>query len=168
MHRVGELFVYGRNGACKITDIKTQKFGNSEKMYYILSPVFDMRETIFVPVDNELLVSKMKKMLTKEEIIALIKSIPQRENLWIENVKIRREEYKKIISKANRDDLVSLMKTLYMRRKELELVGKSLSVYDEKFFRQAESIIHGEISLVLEIPREEVPPYIQKTINEAA
>ncbi len=168
MYSIGELFVYGRNGACRITDIKAQKFGGSEKIYYILSPVFDKRETIFVPVDNELLVSKMKRMLSSEEIIELIKSIPKRESLWIENVKIRREEYKKIISKADRDDLVALMKTLYLRRKELELEGKSLSVYDEKFFRQAESIIHGEIALVLQIPMEEVSPYIEKTIGDAA
>lgn len=167
MYKIGEQFVYGISGACKIVDIKKEKFSNSEKTYYILSPFADMKETIFVPVDNEKLVSKMKRILSPEEIDKLIKTIPSKETVWIENVNLRREEYKKIISSTNREALISLIKTLYERRKELQLAGKSLSVYDEKFLKQAQNIIHGEIAIVLQISPDEVAPYIEKTIHAA-
>lgn len=167
MYNVGDLFLYGSSGACRITDIKKETFGKNEMTYYILSPVFDKKETIFVPVDNENLVSKMKRILTPDELIALIKTIPNKNSVWIENVNQRREEYKKIIKKANREELLSLIKTLHDRRVELQAVGKNLSVYDERFFRHAQNIIHSEISLVLQIPREEIPSYIAKTLSVA-
>lgn len=167
MYSIGDLFVYGSSGACKITDIKNENFGKNEMTYYILSPVFDQKETIYVPVDNETLVSKMKKILTPEELTELIKSIPHKKSVWIENVNQRREEYKKIIKKANREELLSLIKTLYDRRTELQQAGKNLSVYDERFFRHAQNIIHSEIHLVLQIPREEIPSYIEKALSVA-
>lgn len=51
--------------------------------------------------------------------------------------------------------------------KELQLIGKNLSAYDEKFLRQVQNIIHSEIALVMEISLDEVAPYIEKTINAA-
>lgn len=167
MYSIGDLFVYGSSGACRITDIKKETFGKNEMTYYILSPVFDQKETIYVPVDNETLVSRMKRILTPDEIIALIKTFPQRKSVWIENVNQRREAYKKIIRQANREELLSLIKTLHERRTALKEAGKNLSVYDERFFRHAQSIINSEISLVLQIPREEIPSYIEKTLNVA-
>lgn len=167
MYSIGDLFVYGSSGACRITDIKVENFGKNETTYYILSPVFDQKETIYVPVDNEALVSKMKKILTPDEAIELIKSIPQSKSVWIENVNQRREAYRKIIKQANREELLSLIKTLHERRAELKQSGKNLSVYDERFFRHAQSIIHSEIALVLQIPREEISSYIEKTLSVA-
>lgn len=167
MYSIGDVFVYGSKGACRITDIKKETFGKSEATYYILSPVFDKKETIYIPVDNEALVSKMKSILTPEELIALIKTIPAKKSVWIENVNQRREEYKRIIKKANRDELISLIKTLYDRRVELQSIGKNLSVYDERFFRHALHIMDSEISLVLQIPRGEIPSYIEKALSVA-
>lgn len=167
MYKIGDLFIYGSNGACRITDIKTEKFNHEEKTYYILVPIFDMKETIFVPADNEKLVLKMKKVLSPAEMNALIKTIPDKKTIWIENVNLRREEYRKIINRANREELVSLLKTLYERRKELKQIGKNLSVCDEKFLRQAQNIIHSEIATVLQIPLNEVTPYIENTISAA-
>ncbi len=167
MYNIGDLFVYGVNGACKIVDIKEEKFGSGEKTYYILAPYSDLKETIFVPVDNEMLVSRMKKILTPEEINSLIKTIPSAESIWEENVNLRREKFREIISKANRTELIALLKTLYERRKALKLIGKNLSTYDERFLRQAQNIIHSEIALVLQIPQDEVAPYIERAINAA-
>ena len=167
MYSIGDLFVYGSSGACRITDIKKENFGKNEMTYYILSPVFDQKETIYVPVDNKNLVSKMKRILTPEELTALIKTIPHKKSVWIENVNQRREEYKRIINHANREELLSLIKTLHERRKALKEAGKNLSVHDERFFRHAQNIIHSEISLVLQIPREEIPSYMEKTFSIA-
>ncbi len=160
MYKIGDLFIYGANGACKIADIKTENFNRNEKIYYILVPVFDIKETIFVPADNEQLVSPA-------EIQDLIKTIPDKESIWIENVNLRRETYKKIINTANRDALFSLIKTLYERRKELKLLGKNLSVCDENLLRQAQNIIHSEIAAVLEIPLSEVTLYIESQLHAA-
>ena len=167
MFSIGDIFIYGSNGVCRITDIKEEKFGSEIKTYYILSPFFDKRETIYVPTDNEMLVSRLKEILSKEEIIKMIKDIPSRENIWNDNINLRKEEFKKIIKSADRTALCSLLKTLHDRQIILAQSGKSLSVYDERFLKQAQSIIHGEIALVLEIKPDEVEPFITKTIEAA-
>lgn len=168
MHSIGDIFIYGSNGVCKIIDIKKEKFGSEIKTYYILSPFFDKRETIYVPTDNDALVSKMKEILSKEELLEMIKAIPCKESIWNDNINMRKEEFKKIIKSADRDELWSLLKTLHDRRLFLEGSGKSLSVYDERYLKQAQNIIHGEIALVFEIGPDEVEPFIAKTIEDAA
>lgn len=167
MYNIGDVFIYGTSGVCRIADIQQEDFDGKEKTYYILTPVSDLKSTIFVPVDNEKLISKMKKILSAEEIMELIKSIPAQDNIWIENINLRREKYRKIIGEADREELLSLLKTLYERKKELTLIGKNLSVYDERFLHQAQKIIHGEIALVLQMQIEDVEPFIIKTINAA-
>lgn len=167
MFNIGDIFVYGANGVCKIMDIKKEKFGGETKTYYLITPYFNEKETIFVPVDNEKLVGKMKRILGKSEMLDMIKSIPNQDNIWTDNLNLRKEEYKKIIKGAKRCELLALLKTLYERKIELAAEGKNLSVYDEKFMHQAKNIIHGEIALVFEMQPEEVEPFIEKTINAA-
>lgn len=167
MYKVGDVFVYGSNGACQITDIKEEKFARETKVYYILSPFFDSRETIFVPVDNEALTNKMKDVLSRDEIMKMIRSIPNCESIWDDNANIRREEYKKIINSADRKELLKLLKTLHEKKSSLESTGKNLSVSDEKYYRKAQSIIHSEIAMVLELEMKEVEHFIE-TVLEAA
>lgn len=167
MYKIGDVFVYGSNGACEITDIKSEKFAKETKTYYILSPLFDARETIFVPVDNEMLTSKLKEVLSKEEIMEMIKSLPNQNIIWNDNVNARREEYKKIINKADRKLLLSLLKTLHDHKEELATEGKNLSVSDEKYYRKAQNIIHSEIALVLEIELKNVEEFIESVIRAA-
>ena len=167
MYKIGDVFVYGANGACEITDIKEEKFARETKIYYILSPFFDSRETIFVPVDNETLTGKMKKVLSRDEIMEMIKSIPEAETIWNDNANMRREEYRKIINTADRKELVKLLKTLHEQKQKLEEIGKNLSVSDEKYYRKAQNIIHSEIAMVLELEMKEVEPFIEKVLNAA-
>lgn len=167
MFKIGDVFVYGSNGACQITDIKEEKFARETKVYYILSPFFDSRETIFVPVDNEVLIGKMKNVLSRDQIMDMIKSIPSCENIWNDNANTRREEYKKIINTADRKELLKLLKTLHEKKSSLEGTGKNLSVSDEKYYRKAQSIIHSEIAMVLELEMKDVEHFIE-TVLEAA
>lgn len=167
MYKIGDVFVYGSNGACEITDIKSEKFAKETKTYYILSPMFDARETIFVPVDNETLTAKMKKVLSKDEVIEMIKSLPKQKCIWNDNVNVRREEFKKIINKAERRSLLSLLKTLHDHKEALATEGKNLSVSDEKYYRKAQNIIHSEIALVLQIEPKMVEDFIESVISVA-
>ncbi len=167
MYKIGDVFIYGSNGACEITNIKEEKFARETKIYYILSPFFDSRETIFVPVDNTALTAKMKKVLSRSEIIEMIRSIPDCDTIWDENANTRREEYRRIISAADRKELLSLLKTLHDQKQKMEECGKNLSVLDEKYYRKAQNIIHSEIAMVMELEPKEVEPFIEKIINAA-
>ena len=52
MYEKNEILVYGNNGVCRLTDIRRESFTDQPEMYYILSPVFDERSTIYVPTES--------------------------------------------------------------------------------------------------------------------
>lgn len=167
LFKTGDVFVYGSNGACVITDIKQERFARETKTYYILTPYINRRETIFVPVDSEALTARMKKVLTQDEIIEMIKSIPSCDIIWLDNANARREEYKRIINAAERKELLRLIKTLREKKAALEADGKSLSVSDDRFYKKARTIINSEIAFVMELEMKEVEPFIEKVLEAA-
>lgn len=58
MYKVGDVFVYGSNGACQITDIKEEKFARETKVYYILSPFLIQEKLFLYPLTMKLLQTK--------------------------------------------------------------------------------------------------------------
>ena len=54
MFKVNDYVMYGMTGACKVIDIKKEKFMNNEqKECYVLSPIYSKNMTIKIPVDNK-------------------------------------------------------------------------------------------------------------------
>lgn len=160
--------MYGTNGVCEISDIQTRKVGDRETDYYVLRPVYNGNTTLYVPASNEKLVAKMKETLTKEEVIALIRSIPSEECVWIENESERKEAYRSIVASGDRTELIRLIKTLHLHRaKQLE-VGKKLHISDEKLLTEAEKILHDEFAYVLDIDRECIVKYILEEKDKGA
>lgn len=88
MYKVNETVIYGTEGICKITDIAERNFNSSVEKYYILKPLYNSSSTIMVPINNEILVSRMRRMLSCEEIEKLIEDMPGEEGLeWIDDEK---------------------------------------------------------------------------------
>ena len=58
---------YALNWVYKVTNIQKLKLGNEEKEYYVLNPI-NSSTTLFVPTNNLETLSKIKKILTKDEV----------------------------------------------------------------------------------------------------
>lgn len=164
MVKIGTTIVYGTQ-ICKVTDIKDQTFGKIKRNYYILTPVFDQNNVIYVPSDNEKLLAKMRKILSAKEIYSLIDSIPDCNTLWIENDKERSRAYKTAIEQGDREKIVEIIKTLFMHKKEMEEKGRKLHSADEVILTRAEKVLYEEFALVLDIKKEEVVPFIARQIE---
>ena len=63
----------------------------TKKNYLVLKPLNGDKSTFYVPVDNENLLSKMRKLLSEDEINQLIDSMPTEKILWINNERERKE-----------------------------------------------------------------------------
>ena len=63
-----------------------------DRLYYVLTPASQKGGRIFTPVDSEK--TPMRRILTKEEATHLIDKIPEIEELWITNEKLREDKYK--------------------------------------------------------------------------
>ncbi len=165
MYHVNDIVLYGMQGVCTIEEISEMCFGKNSDEYYVLRPVYDDKSTIFVPMHNESLTGKMRAVLSAQEIFELINAMPDEDQIWIENDAERKEEYKSILVNGTRDELIKLIKTLYLRKQELKQKGKKLHVADEHFLKEAEKLLYEEFAHVLKIKREQVLPFIMKQIQ---
>ncbi len=167
MFNVGNIVSYGMQGICEISEIAEKKFKSDVIQYYVLVPVFEKNSKIFVPVKNEILTAKMRRILSKDEILDIIESMPDNEIIWIENDNERKEKYKEIISGGDRTKIVKLIKTLYLHQQNQKQIGKKLHISDERLLKEAEKVLYDEFAFVLNINRDDVLSYIIDRIESA-
>jgi len=165
MFQINDTVVYGTDGICRITGVTERTLGDCTEEYYVLESVFHPALSIFVPIHNEKLFGKLRRVLSAEEVRTLIHSMPQEESLWIEDDGVRKETYRKIILSGDREGMIRMIKTLFLRQRELAARGKKLHQADERFFREAEKLLYEEFALVLELERDQVAPFILQELS---
>lgn len=162
---VNDKVIYGIHGVCVIEDIRPLDFSKTKEKYYVLKPAGDNKSAIYVPVGNENLESKMKRILSAAEINELIGVIPDEKEIWIENEIERKAAYSDIIKSNDRHAMIGIIKTLYLRKEALKAEKKKLRQSDERFLNEAENILYDEFSYVLNITKEQVVPFICNKIE---
>lgn len=165
MFKVNDTVLYSSYGVCKITEIAKRDLNGIKKEYYTLKPVYDKKSTVFVPVDNERLVSKIHKVLSVDEIYELIYSMPEEDTIWIDDESERKEYYSRVLQTGDRRELIQMIKSLYKNRQELASNKKKQHISDERFFRDAEKMLYEEFAHVLDIKRDQVLPFILNQIQ---
>jgi len=160
-----DTVVYSTNGICTIGEITEQSFCGEKREYYVLHPIYDTGATIFVPTDNEELTGKMRRVMTKEEINALLNDIADSEEDWIESDTERKKQFDSILAGGDRRKLMQMIRTLYLHGQQQKKRGKKLHIADERCFREAEKILYEEFAHVLQISTEEVIPYIREQLE---
>lgn len=118
MFQKGEYVIYGNNGICCVEEIGIPvgtPMGRSGREYYTLTPVFGAG-IIYAPVDTKVF---MRPILTKEQAEHLIRQIPsiQEEDFEGQDVRVLSEKYKGCLDTHQCEDLVKLIKTVYMKEK---------------------------------------------------
>ena len=161
----GDTVVYGGSGVCKVDDIKDISFYHERpQKYYILKPLFTKQQelVVYVPYDNEKLVSRMQPVISKEEAIKLIDDISDVKLEWIEDRNQRKDTYGSIVTSGSRREIVDVISLIRNHRATLEAEGKRLNMQDEKALVDAETRMNAELALALDIRPDEVPAYIRK------
>ena len=163
MYGIGEKVVYGAFGVMEIVDIVDQPIGDVLKKYYVMKEHSSSSNSLtYVPLDNEMLVSQMKPLLTETEIIEVIRASKSAPPLdWIEDNRARSEFYKKLLSTSDREKLLRMINTVRMTGRRREEEGKKNYIADENSMYRAEKLIATEFALVLGIPESEVETYIE-------
>ena len=153
MFEVGERVVYGHHGVCEIVKIDTLDMPNvpKDRQYYYLSPTTDGTSIMYAPVDNPKL--SIRRVMTKDDVMSLIKAMPQIDMLNVTNDKQRENEYKECIRSLDGKEWVRLLKTVRERGR-----GRM----EKGYMKMAEMQLYSEISAVLEIPRNQVEGFIEE------
>ena len=164
MYGIGDRVVYGAFGVMEIVDVVEQTFGGEAKKYYVMREYSSQSSSLtYVPLDNELLLSQMKPLLTVEEIVEAIRLAKAAVPLeWVEDNRARSEKYKKMLSTADRALLLAMIETVYQTGLKREAEGKKNYIADENSMNRAIKLISTEFALVLGIPEADVPEYVRK------
>ena len=167
MFQVNDVIIYGTQGVCEITAIEEKSISGAKKRYFVLRPVKDQGSTIYAPTDNESVLKKMRRLLTVDEIHALIDSMPDEKTVWIDNVNERKDCYRQLLASGNHSALIQMIKAIYAHKKEREAAGKRLHMMDEHFFKDAEQILYNEFQYVLNLSgKDALMRYILERIGD--
>lgn len=166
MYQAGETVFYGTEGVCRVEEIREMKVGGEKAAYYVLRPIYREGSTVFVPVKNELLVARMRPLLTVAQIDEIINEVNEADEDWIDDASERKAEFQRILLSADRRDLLSMVRRLYLRRLNLQTCGKRLRTNDEQMLRDAEKLLADEFSVVLNLKPREVPEFIHGKLKE--
>ena len=160
MFEIGEHIVYGTSGICRVEDICTSPYDKKDtRTFYLLIPVHNpMGSTIYTPVDNDRV--PMRRLMTREEIDALIEAIPGIEMVQVPVEKQRREIYRTTVFALRPEGYVSVMKTVDRRREELTAARKHFPVSDLEYGRIAKHLLYSECAHVLGVAEDRVEEYI--------
>lgn len=162
MYNKGDVVLYGTNGICDIIDITTVDIQGiaKDRLYYVLK-TRNNTGTIYVAVDSD--ISKMRKLISKDEATELIAGIAEIEPLELKDKKKPDAEYREVLQRYDCKELIGLIKCIYFRKKERLEEGKKVIAADEKYMKLAEDILYQELGVILDIPKDRVLDYLRNS-----
>lgn len=157
----GDFVVYGASGVCQIEEVGELSFGAPAQCYYTLRPTSDQSSLTYVPCDNEMLTAKLRFVLSKEKVEETLRSHLDNAITWDNDRKTRLAKFHDILSKGDPTALLSLIRCIMLKQKELEKGNHRLSLSDAETLRGAMFSINSEFSFSLGIPKHSVAEYIR-------
>lgn len=163
---IGDYVIKTNSNVCRIEKIGPLDISpDKERLYYSLTPLGDRAEMIYVPVDKA--ETSLRRVMTEAQAWELINSISEIEELYIENERQREAAYREAIQSSNPKKLVSMLKTMYLRKKLRNESGKKATIVDERFFKLAENNLHTELAFALGKRKDEIEDIIKAAVQSA-
>ena len=161
MFSVGEKIIYGENGVCTVEKIEPLAISgvSKDRLYYHLKPLIGSG-TYFAPVDSG---AYMRPVMSREQAEALIDAMPGIAPAICEDNRFNHVDayYKELFRLHSCEALVAIVKGLRSRM----ATRKTRSSRAEATMKRARDILHGELSVALDLPLSEVEGYIQSRIG---
>lgn len=166
MFQIGDLVLYANMGVCEVTDIVPQSLPGSaeDQLYYTLRPLYQDC-VVHTPVNSDKVF--MRPVITKEKALQLIDMIPSIQVEPYHN-KVNSqlvEHYSSLLHTHDCADLIELTMSIYAKKIEVEGQNRKFGAMDERFMKQAECLLFGELAVALDISRDEVPGFISSRVE---
>ena len=161
MFSVGDKIIYGENGVCTVESIGPLSMAGAskDKLYYYLSPLIGSG-TYFAPVDSG---AYMRPVMSRTEAEALIDSMPGIQPAICTDNRFNHVDafYKELFKQHSCEALVSIVNGLRSRISD----RKTKSSRAEATMKRAKDILHGELSVALDIDVKDVEGYIASRLG---
>mgnify|MGYP004732765921 FL=1 len=168
MFSVGEYVIYGTEGVCRVEEVGPAQVRGLDKkrLYYRLRPHYQ-DGVIYTPVDGR---ASMRPVLSRAELEALLPALDALEPL--EDVpadsRMAGEYYRTLLAGHDCRTLLRLCKTLYHKQQTLMKSRRTVSATEQRSWKQAEDMLHGEFAFVLGIAPAEVKAYLTQRLRAQA
>ncbi len=160
----GRYVIYRGSEICRIDGFEEKSFDGVAKCEYcVLVPVDAHGSKYYVPLSCA--DTKLRGLLSKDEVLALIDGMKGDMPDWGENAPNRKERINQVISSGDYRLVISLLHSLYLEKQKRIEMGKKMLAADEKAMRSAEQLINREFAFVLEIPENEIAAFISERIS---
>lgn len=161
MFQVGELVVYGSTGVCRVEGVSRmdQPGGDRGKRYYVLKPLWQ-DGVIYAPVDSGKV--PMRPVISRMEAEALIDRMPgiQAASCRGGTAQALAQQYQSAVRDGGHQALIEMMKAIRHKQGLAESKNRRLGMVDERYMKQAERLLYGELATALGIAYGEVEDYI--------
>ena len=162
MFSVGDKIVYGENGVCTVAKVAPLDHAGTSpgKLFYHLEPLIGSG-TYYTPVDSG---AFMRPVISREEAEALIDAMPSIEPAICRDNRFNHVDafYKELFRQHSCEALVAIVKGLRVRMSE----KKTKSSRVESTMKRAKDMLHGELSIALDMEVGDVESYIRQRIGE--
>lgn len=164
MFKVNDVVVYRRD-VCRIIDKKRSDF--TGEVCYILVPYDNENSSVVmqVPVSNK--GGHLRNLVTREEIVQLIKDAPSVETLESKPANMK-SQYVTLMKSDSIVDLIRIIKTSYLRNHERLMNHKKLASIDSEYLNRAEKLLYTELSIALDMPYEDCKKSFEEEIQKVA
>lgn len=174
MFEVGSTVIY-RNHVCLIVGIREKYF--EDKDYYELHAVLEGSLKFFIVV-SEVKPPAVRPAMSKQEALNLIEELAALE--VIDEAELNatgagvsrsvaerqlKDEYIRRVSQCSPRELAVVVKSTHERIRDRERTGKQPMSVDKKFLSLAEKLLYDELSVSLDMPRDEIPDFIQERMG---
>lgn len=164
MYQVGQKIVYGIHGVCSIVDLEEKKIDKKTICYFVLEPVDQPGSRYYLPSGNPTALAKIRPLSTRELLNAML-TAPLSDEIWIQDENKRKQYYRELISSVDLKAMIEMVRCLRRHRQEQQNLGRKFHQCDENFLRDAQRVLSTEISMVMQIPSNQVEEYLQGILS---
>ena len=162
MYQIGDLVVYGSIGVCRV-DGFSHPDGNDSKLFYCLSPLYQPG-VIHTPVESAKV--PLRPVMTADAADHLLSQLSGiRVEIYKERtIQLLAQKYQSVLQTGDPLQLLSLSLSVQQKRKQAEAQNRRLGMVDERYGRQAERVLFGELAVALDMPIDEIPHLISECL----
>ena len=119
MYQIGDRVLYSSHGVCQIVSTQERVIDRRRIEYFVLEPIGQPGCQFLIPSGNPAVLAKLRPLLTKDELDAMLHSEEVHQDFWISDENARKLRYKELISSADRTAILGMVYTLNLHKKLL-------------------------------------------------
>lgn len=163
--KIGDCVHYGVHGVCRVCGREPRTVGGRQRVYFTLRPTGSENILLYLPEDAEPEKVKLRRLMSRQEILELIHEAGKAPAQWIADSRVRREAFSRILRSGDAEELIGMLKAIHVHQEELPQ-GKQLPMSDQELQHAAQQQLYSEMAYVLSIEESQVQPFILEHIHE--